>query len=106
MTSAAVIGAAVVEFQAVAQLERIGLAVIGNGVAFGEIGLELRRAGLVVHEPVEDRLDHRPVLPVIADLRVERGEVVVEGDDAAPPCFGASAKAAGAAIAAWRGRGG
>ena len=66
-------GAAVVELQAVAQLERIGLAVIGNGVALGEVGLEFRRSRLVVHETVEDRFYHRPVLPVVADLRIERG---------------------------------
>ena len=80
-------GAAIVEFDAVAQLERIGQAVIGDRVALGEVGLELGRAGLVVHEPVEDRLDDRPVLPVIADLRIESGEIVVEGDDGGAALF-------------------
>ena len=98
-TSAAVIGAAIVEFDAVAQLEGIGEAVIGNRVAFGEVGLELGRAGLVVHEPVEDRLDHRPVLPVIADLRIERGEIVVEGDDCRTALLGCCCEAAGMAVA-------
>src|SRR5690606_6809422 len=43
----------------------------------------LCRAGHVVHEAVEDRLDYRPVLPVVADLRVERADVVLERDDGA-----------------------
>ena len=72
--------AAVVEFHAVAQLEGEGLAVGRDLVALGEVGPELRRAGLVVHQPVEQALDHRPVLPVVADRRIERGDVVLVGD--------------------------
>ena len=72
--------AAVVELDAVAQLEGEGLAVRRNLVAFGELGPEVGGAWLVVHQPVEQALDHRPVLPVVADRRIERGDVVLVGD--------------------------
>ena len=72
--------AAVVEFHALAQLEGEGLAVGRDLVAFGEVGHQHRGAGLVVHQPVEQALDHRPVLPVVADRRIERGDVVLVGD--------------------------
>src|SRR5262245_22210533 len=71
--------AAIVEFEVVTELERIGQAGVGDGVFLGEIGLEFGRSRLVVHQPVEDRLDHRPVLPVVTDLRIKGGQVVVEG---------------------------
>ena len=73
--------AAIVELHALAQLEGVGLAVRRDLVALGEVGHELGGAGLVVHQPVEQALDHRPVLPVVADRRVERGDVVLVGDD-------------------------
>ena len=72
---------AVVEFHAVAQLEGEHLAVRRDLIALGEVRLEGGRAGLVVHHGVEQALDHRPVLPVVADRRVERGDVVLVGDD-------------------------
>ncbi len=73
-------GAAVVEFQIGPELEGIGQPVVGDGVALRQIGHQLGRAGLVVHQPAEDALDDRPVLPVIADGRIEGREVVLEGD--------------------------
>ncbi len=73
--------AAVVELDARTQLECVGQAVLGNLMALGEARTQIRRAGLVVHQAVEDRLDHRPVLPVIADRRIERCDVVLVGHD-------------------------
>ena len=72
--------AAIVELDAFAQLEGVDQPVVRDGVAFREVGDQLGRAGLVVHEPVEQALDHRPVLPVVADRGVERGDVVLVGD--------------------------
>ena len=73
--------AAVVELHAGAQLEGVGLPVGRDLVALGQVRHELHGAGLVVHQPVEQALDDRPVLPVVADRRVERGDVVLVGDD-------------------------
>ena len=73
--------AAVVELDAGAEVEGEGLAVLGDLVALGEAGAQLGGAGDVVHQAVEDRLDHRPVLPVVADRRIEGGHVVLVGDD-------------------------
>jgi hypothetical protein len=73
--------AAVVELDALAQLEGEGLAVRRDLVALGQIGTQGRGAGFVVHQAVEQALDHRPVLPIVADSRVERGHVVLVGDD-------------------------
>ena len=78
---------AIVEFDAVTQREHISQAIVGNRVTLGEIGFQFCRARLVVHEAVENRLDHRPVLPIVAHLRVERGEVVVEGDPCSTSLF-------------------
>ena len=83
--------APVVELHALAQRERIGQAVVGDRVALGEIGHEIRRAGLVVHQPVENALDDRPVLPVVADRRIERRYVVLVGDDHLAALFGSGA---------------
>src|SRR5690606_18974874 len=73
--------AAVVELDALAQLEGVGQAVVGDLVAFGKARTQGGGAWLVVHQTVENRLDHRPVLPVVSDRRVERGNVVLVGDD-------------------------
>ncbi|MPL80474.1 hypothetical protein SDC9_26374 [bioreactor metagenome] len=80
--------AAVVELHALAQVEGIGLAVGRDLVAFGKPRAQLGGARHVIHQPVEDRLDHRPVLPVVADRRVERGDVVLVGDDDVAAGFG------------------
>ena len=81
---------AIMEFYAVTQLECIGQAVIGHRVALGEVRLQFRCARLVVHEAVEDRLDNGPILPVIANLWVQRGQVVVEGDGGRSTLLGRS----------------
>ena len=73
--------AAVVELDARTQLEGVGQAILGNLIALGEARTQIGRAGLVVHQAVKDRLDHRPVLPVIADRRIERRDVVLVGND-------------------------
>src|SRR3546814_3497811 len=52
----------------------IGKAVVGDLVALGEVRHQFGGARLVVHQPVEQALDHRPVLPVVADRRVEGGD--------------------------------
>ena len=62
-----------------AQVEGEGAAVLRDVVALRQTGAKLRRARHVVHQPVVERLDHRPVLPVVADGRVERGDVVLVG---------------------------
>ena len=80
-TSSAVISRPLWNFTPGPKLEGEGHAVFGDLVALGEIGAQRRGARLVVHEPVEQALDHRPVLPVVADRRIERGDVVLVGDD-------------------------
>ena len=69
--------AAVVEFHAFAQLEGERGAVRRNLVAFSKFGPEIRGARFVVHQAVEQALDHGPVLPVIADSWVERRDIVL-----------------------------
>ena len=76
--------AAVVERHAVAQHEGVGELVVRDRVALGEVRDQLGGARLVVHQPVEQGFDHRPVLPVVADRRIERGDVVLVGDDHLP----------------------
>jgi hypothetical protein len=80
-------GATIVELQSRAQLEGIGEAVVRDGKTLGQIRIEFGRSGLVVHQAVKDRFDNRPVLPIIADVRIERGQVVVEGDHGGAPLF-------------------
>ena len=72
--------AAVGELDAVAKLEGVGQAVRRDFVGLGEVGRQLGRARLVVHEPAEQAFQRRPVLPVVADRRIERAEVVLVGD--------------------------
>ena len=72
--------AAVGELHAGVELERVGEAVRRHLVAVRQRGHELGGARLVVHQPREQRVDHRPVLPVVADRGVERRDVVLVGD--------------------------
>ena len=65
-------------------LGRVGEPIVRNSIVVGQVGLEFRGARLVVHKPVENRLDHRPISPVIADLGIERRQVVVEGNYGSP----------------------
>src|SRR5690606_15175121 len=80
--------ATVVELHALAQLEGEGRPVFRDFVALREIGTQRGRPGLIIHEPVEQALDHRPVLPVVADGRVKRGDIVLVGDDDFATWFG------------------
>jgi hypothetical protein len=70
----------VVEFHALAGHVGVVQSIRRDVERLREVGPEIRRAGLVVHEPAVEALDHRPVLPVVADCRVERRHVVLEGD--------------------------
>ncbi len=72
---------AVMEFHALMELEGIGETVVRYLVAFGEVRNKFGRAGLVVHQPVEQRLDHRPVLPVVADRRIQGRYIILVGHD-------------------------
>src|SRR4029078_10930960 len=74
-------GPAIVELCLRMELERVLRSVRRDFVALGKLWNEVRRAGLVIHQPVEQALDHRPVLPIVTDCRIERGDVVLEGDD-------------------------
>ena len=73
--------AAVVEGDALLEREGVGEAVLADLVALGQVRNEIGGAGLVVHQAVEQALDHRPVLPVVADGRIERADIVLVGDD-------------------------
>jgi hypothetical protein len=73
--------AAVVELDAGTEFEGVDETVLGDGVALGQVGNQLRGARLVVHQAVEQALDHGPVLPVVADRRIEGADVVLVGDD-------------------------
>ncbi len=50
--------AAILKLDASPQLKRIGLAVAGYGVGFGNVRDEFEGAGLVVHQAIEERLHH------------------------------------------------
>ena len=81
LTSAAVTFRPLVNLAFGIELERVNQPVRRNGPTVGERGDDLRRAELVVDETREQAVDHRPVLPIVADRGVERRHVVLVGDD-------------------------
>ena len=91
--------ATVLELHAFLQGEGIDGAILGDGVVRGQVRGQLRGAGLIVHQPVEQALDHRPVLPVITNRRVERGHVVLVGNDRSATVFCVWIKVIGQQIA-------
>ncbi len=80
-------GAPIVKLQPIAKGECVGQAVIGDGVAFGQVGLQFGGARLVIHQAIENRFDDRPILPVIADMGIERRQIIVERHDGATALF-------------------
>ena len=75
--------AAVVEPDAFAQLECVGEAVLRDGVALGDPGLELGRVRLPAHQTIVDVEAHGNATDVEGDVRVHGVEVALVGEDEA-----------------------